>query len=99
MSVSYNKGLTLTGKDVYEQIYDNQSIQILGNATGFLIGSLIATLLIFIISLLVDKEKNPFYFITVILLLIITITPIAINLFSYQKIKYTKTQIINSENL
>jgi len=40
MSVSYNKSLALTGKDIYQQTYDSQYIEIFANSTAYLIGSL-----------------------------------------------------------
>lgn len=99
MSISYNKSLSLTGSDIYKQIYDSQSIQLLTNATSYLVGILISSLIIFIITdLLIDKKKNPYFYIFFILILVgLIIIPLSINLFTYQKIKYTKNSILEKE--
>lgn len=99
MSISYNKSLSLTGSDIYKQIYDSQSIQLLTNATSYLVGILISSLIIFIITdLLIDKKKNPYFYIFFILILVgLIIIPLSISLFTYQKIKYTKNSILEKE--
>lgn len=96
MSVSYNKSLSLSGSDIYNKTYDNQSIEILGMATSVIIGTLIGSLLKFGYgNILINKNKNPYIYIVFLLVTIIfIIMPLAISLFTYQKIKTSKNEII-----
>ncbi len=99
MSISYNKSLALTGIDIYNQTYDSQSIQLLSGATSFLVGALLSALIIFIIEkILVDKKSNPyFYMFFISIIVVLIIIPLSINLFTYQKIKYSKNIILEKE--
>lgn len=99
MSISYNKSLSLTGKDIYEKTYDEQYIQIFANATAYLIGSLTgAALLFFFGNIIINKEKNPyFYLLFIFTIVLFIIIPLAINLLTYQKIKTSKSSIIERE--
>jgi hypothetical protein len=99
MSISYNKSLALTGIDIYNQTYDSQSIQLLSGATSFLVGALLSALIIFIIeNILIDKNSNPyFYMFFISIIVVLIIIPLTINLFTYQKIKYSKNIILEKE--
>jgi hypothetical protein len=96
MSVSYNKSLSLTGKDIFQQTYDSQYIEIFAHSTSFLIGSLAGTILLFFLGeILIKKTENPyFYTILVLLILLLIIIPLAINLLTYNKIKSSKNSMI-----
>jgi len=99
MSVSYNKSLSLTGSDLYQQTYESQYIQIFANSTSFLIGSLTAAVLIYFLGdILVKRNENPYFYILFILAIIFfVIIPLSINLLTYQKIKSEKTSIRDKE--
>jgi hypothetical protein len=95
MSVSYNKSLSLSGSDIYNKTYENQSIEILGVATSVIIGTLIGSLFEFGGNKIIDKNKNPYVYIIFLLITIIfIIIPLAIGLFTYQKIRTSKNEII-----
>ncbi len=88
MSISYNKSLSLTGQDIYKQTYENQYINIMANATSYLIGTLIGAVLLFALGdgIFINKNKTPYFYIFfVILIVLFIIIPLAINLLTYQK--------------
>lgn len=99
MSVSYNKSLALTGKDIYQQTYNSQYIEIFANSTAYLIGSLTgAALVYFLGDVLIKKTQNPYFYIFFVLSIVLfIIIPLTINLLTYQKIKSSKTSIIEKE--
>lgn len=97
MSISYNKSLSLTGQDIYKQIYNTQYIQIVANSISFLVGSLIGSVFLFFLGdILINKKEYPYFYIFFILLIVLfIIMPLAINLLSYQKIESSKSSIIS----
>ena len=97
MSISYNKSLSLTGRDIYQQTYDSQYLEILANSTSYLIGSLTgAALIYFIGDVLIKKTQNPYFYVLFLLSIVLfIIIPLAMNLLTYKKINSSKNSIID----
>jgi Na+/melibiose symporter-like transporter len=97
MSISYNKSLSLTGRDIYQQTYDSQYLEILANSTSYLIGSLTgAALIYFIGDVLIKKTQNQYFYVLFLLSIVLfIIIPLAMNLLTYKKINSSKNSIID----